>query len=148
MSLARNYIREGTLEEYWLSENQITIPRSTITGYREFLNKEGNELLDIILEKVKNHDYKDIIDIKKPLILTMHDSGKWKVKCRNKKYNPEKLKEIVYPNDNRLTDGYFHNKKQYWRTSIIRIMDPDLNWVYTYSGSLYKINYIYDPYEK
>jgi len=144
LNLASFYIKYKTPDFYLLSSVQYTIPhKNTIDAYKAILNENGVDLLDHVLEKVKNEEYTDELtqNTKYNIIIWGYtDSGSWfPIKKHPFKIN-NGINGILCSKDNWYVMAFSNKKQSNIKTSIIRFIDPNKKWVYTVSGSLYKIS--------
>jgi len=144
LPLASFYIKYKTPDFYLLSSVQYTIPhKSSIEQYKNILNEQGVILLEQVLDKVNRQDYTDELkeNTKYDLVIWgFDDSGTWIADKKHPcKFN-NGMNAILCSKDNWFVMGYSSKKQANIKSSIIRFIDPHKKWVYTVSGSLYKIS--------
>lgn len=132
---AKCLLNPETKEHCYCAAGQITI----LGSYENILNERGIEFYQSVLKKVDQNDYKDtLVDAK----FQMSKSGPW---LNNKNH----LYYQTHPPVNQLTalmntwnnwtlTGFSEKHQQQFITSHIRFATK--TWVFTESGSLYKID--------
>ena len=126
--------KPGTREHYFAAANQYTV---LDTDYENVLNERGLTIYRQVLEKVGKEEFKDeIYNMNTEFVR----SGIWVVdenKEGHELFSKENnFKAILCTWQNQVAVGKLKNGKEV-TTSVIRFKGP--NWIYTISGSLYKI---------
>jgi hypothetical protein len=140
--LAYEFIKSNTPEDYWLSDNCYTIPfPSNERTYNDYLNDAGMALFKEQEEKFLNGQIKNTI-VADEIIPEL--SGSWMEKeyhsYKHLNINSIKLMITTRHNYTIVFIDMQNGIMRYCKTSTIRMIDPELKWFYTISGSLYGIN--------
>lgn len=135
---AGNYIHRDTAEFYAMSHSQYTIPQRN-DSYEGVLNEKGLEYYEKVKKIVDEGNFTGTFTNARR---TYVQSGFWGADSSSPFYDPEGPAACLNSFDNMCIEGNLNGKTK--QTSIVIFhgkFDKTTGWVFTKSGSLYKVEY-------